>query len=474
MDDAPPPAPPPDPLERGRLTRETALAHLERASDLLSSGDFAEAGQIFSRVVGFDDPAITAAALLGLGEAHYRLNDEAAAVASWEAVLQLPETPSTYTAWRNVAAARVREGDLPGAIAAYREADKRAPSEDKAEIANRLGWLTKETGDARAAGRYFAKGRGDAPRVTLTLVIIAVTSIISLTTLLSPEASGLVDLLILDKAAVAAREYWRLWTVTLLHGDLLHLAFNMYALYLAGTIVERWYGSIRFGAVYLACAAAGSTASFVFGGDAPSVGASGAVFGLFGVLLAAGRLHHPVDPRSRGVVSQLLFLVVLNLVLGLSSGGSIDNAAHLGGLAAGLWLGALIPPTGVPTMSSLWHKPGESRAAVGRATAPVYVFALGIAAVGVAVVAGVAVGTDQRSGVGVVAAAPVIADLTPLGLASVAISGAATGSRRRRPRAVAARLPRRPLRRTGSSDPRRSVPSAPIAAIGRGPTRGPG
>ena len=59
----------------------------------------------------------------------------------------------------------------------------------------------------------------------------------------------------------------------------------MYALYLAGTIVERWYGSLRFLLFYLACAAAGSVASFVFGGDVPSVGASGAIFGLFGVLL---------------------------------------------------------------------------------------------------------------------------------------------------------------------------------------------
>ncbi|MFL5669185.1 MAG: rhomboid family intramembrane serine protease, partial [Chloroflexota bacterium] len=458
MDDAPPPARPPDPSEPGRLTRDAAIALLQHAGDLLSSGDFAEAGQSFARVVGFDDAAITASALLGLGEAHYRLNDEAAALSSWQAVLQLPETPSTYTAWRNVAAARVREGDLRGAIDAYREADKRAPTEDKAEIANRLGWLTKETGDTRAAGRYFAKGRGDAPRVTLTLVIIALTSVVSLTTLLSPEASGLFDLFILDKAAVAAGEYWRLWTVTLLHADFLHLAFNMYALYLAGTIVERWYGSIRFGAIYLACAAAGSTASFVFGGDAPSVGASGAVFGLFGVLLAAGRLHHPVDPRSRGVVSQLLFLVVLNLVLGFSSGGSIDNAAHLGGLAAGLWLGALIPPTGVPTMSSLWHKPGESRAAVGRATAPVYVFALGIAAVGVAVVAGVAVGTDQRSGVGVMGAPAVIADMTGLALASVAISPTAAPRRLRPGRRVWAEVPRRPPRRRGSSDPRQGGP----------------
>jgi membrane associated rhomboid family serine protease len=475
MDDAPTPAPPPDRSEPGRLTREAALAHLQRGGDLLSSGDYAEAGQYFSRVVGFDDPAITAAALLGLGEAHYRLNDEAAALASWEAVLQLPETPSTYTAWRNVAAARVRDGDLSGAIAAYREADKRAPIEDKAEIANRLGWLTKETGDARAAGRYFAKGRGDGPRITATLVLIAVTSVISLTAMLSSEGKFLYDLLQLDKPAVAAGEYWRLWTVTLLHSpsDPLHLIFNMYALYLAGTIVERWYGAWRFLAFYLACAAAGSTGSFVFGGDVPSVGASGAIFGLFGVLLAAGRLHHPVDRQSRGVVSQLMALIVINIVFGFASGGSIDNAAHLGGLAAGLWLGALIPPTDVPTMSSLWHKPGETRAAVGRATAPAYVFALGIAVIGVAVVAGVAIGTEQRAGVAIMGAQPVDAGVMLLGFASVPISRAAE-IRRRRSRAARGGSQRQPPRRTGNNGPRRRRPSTPTVASGREPIRGPG
>ena len=96
--------------------------------------------------------------LLGLGEAHYRLNNEPAAVQTWQAVLQLPETPSTYPAWRNVAAARVRDGDLTGAIEAYREADKRAPREDKAEIANRLGWLTKETGDTRRLEAVLRQG----------------------------------------------------------------------------------------------------------------------------------------------------------------------------------------------------------------------------------------------------------------------------------------------------------------------------
>jgi rhomboid protease GluP len=373
---------------------------LERGGDLLDAGEFADAVAHFARVVGFDDPAITAAALLGLGEAHYRLNDEPAAIASWSAILELSETPSTYTAWRNLAAARVRDGDLNGAIEAYREADRRAPQEDKAEIANRLGWLAKETGNTRAAQRYFARGRGDAPRFTLTLLIVAVTTIVSLTAFFSSEGDLLYELLQLDKAAVADGEYWRLWSVTLLHGDFLHLAFNMYALYLAGSIVERWYGSIRFGLFYLACAAAGSTASFVFGSDVPSVGASGAIFGLFGVLLGAGWVHHPVDRQSRGIMSQLLVLVLINIAFGFASGSRIDNAAHLGGLAAGLWLGALIPPTGVPTLSSLWHRPGEPRVGAATSTAPWYVVVLGLGVVGIVVAAGLVVGTDARSSSG--------------------------------------------------------------------------
>ncbi len=320
----------------GRLSREAALSLLEQGRDLLAAGDFAEAAAHYGRVVGFDDPAITGAALLGLGEARYRLNDEPAALGTWSAILELPENPSTYAAWRNVAAARVRGGDLRGAIDAYREADRRAPEEDKAEIASRLGWLTKETGDTRAAGRYFARARGDGPPVTATLVVIAITSIVSLTAMFSADGEEIYRNLQLDKLAVANGEYWRLWTVTLLHGDLLHLAFNMYALFLMGTIVERWYGSVRFLAFYLATAAAGSTASFVFGGDIPSVGASGAVFGMLGVLVAAARLHHPVDRQARGIVSQLVVLIIINIVFGFASAGQIDNAAHLGGLAAGV------------------------------------------------------------------------------------------------------------------------------------------
>jgi rhomboid protease GluP len=395
MDDSRPLSMRPDPSREGRLSRPQAIALLERAQELLAAGDFADAARHFSRVVGTDDATITAAALLGLGEARYRLDDDAGALVDWQAVVKMPDTPSTYPAWRNIAAAHVRNRDLSAAMSAYREADRRAPPDDKAEIATRLGWLAKEVGDQKAARRYFARGRGDGLAIPLSRIILGITIIISLSALYSFEGDTLFRALWLDKPAVAEGEYWRLWTVTLLHGDLIHLGFNMYALFLAGPIVERWYGPIRFLVFYLVCAAAGSTASFAFGGDVPAVGASGAIFGLFGLLVAAGRIHQPVDRQSRAIVGQLGMIVVLNLILGFAWGGRIDNAAHVGGLVAGLWLGAVIPPLRVATLSSLWRKAGAAgmdRIASPPAALPIFA----ILAVISAVLMGLAYGTAIR------------------------------------------------------------------------------
>lgn len=380
------------------------MALLAGGDAMLESGDYQEAAVRFSRVVGFEDAALTAAALLGLGEARFRLGQDDAAVTSWKAVLQVGETPSSYAAWRNLAAASVRQGDLRGAIGAYREAERRAPPADRAEIANRLGWLTKEIGDESAARRYFARGRGDAPLLSVTTILIAATVIVSLSAILSVEGEFLYNVFQLDKPAVAAGEYWRLWTVTLLHGSpgptffvpsLAHLFFNMYALYLAGPIVERWYGGLRFLVFYLACAAGGSVASFVFGSDLPSVGASGAIFGLFGVLFAANRVHRPVDRQSRMLVRQIGMLVVVNILFGVAIPG-IDNAAHIGGLVTGLWLGAMLAPTRVETKDSLWQRARDT--ALGQlARVPWAIPTVALGTVVIVVVAGLIVGTPFRA-----------------------------------------------------------------------------
>lgn len=351
----------------GPLSTEQARELIARGAELLSAGEYEAALVHYRRVVGFNDPTLTAAALLGGAQSLYRMDDEAGALATWEAILELPETPSTYFAWREIAAARVRDGDLQGAIAAYREADRRAPAQDKPEIANRLGWLAKETGNVRASRRYFARGRGSVLPVA-TYAIVGITAAISLAAIFSTDGGLIFEALQLDKTLLAAGQLWRLVTVTLVHGGagadpffaLMHLGFNMYALYICGPVVEQIYGPTRMAAFYVVSAIGASVATFAFGTSDLVVGASGAIFGMFGVLFAASRLHLPMlDRRGRALVGQVGSLILINVLIGFSLG-FVDNVAHIGGLVTGFLLGVAIGPGKVPTLSSMWA-PGTNR-----------------------------------------------------------------------------------------------------------------
>ena len=341
---------------QGPLSAATARGLLDRARDHLESGEPAEALADYRRVFGHDDAAMTAEAWLGAGDALFRLDHEAEALSAWETVIRLPETPSTYRAWRQIAGARVRAGDLPGARDAYREADRRAPASDRAEIASRLGWLSKEMGQSGVASRYFARSRGTGGPLGLAQAILAVTVVVSLAAILQPDDS-LFQLLALIHGPIADGQLYRLLSVTLLHADYLHLFFNMYALFLIGPIVESIWGTRMFALFYVLTALAASTASFLFS-PGPAVGASGAIFGLVGVLLAGSRAHHPVlDQRARAIVPQLVPIILINLAIGFLAGGTIDNSAHIGGLVSGMWLGLVVPPGKVPTLRSMWSSP---------------------------------------------------------------------------------------------------------------------
>lgn len=126
-------------------------------------------------------------------------------------------------------------------------------------------------------------------------------------------------------------QYWRLIASAFLHAGILHIAFNMYGLYNLGPIVEGIYGSRKFLFVYLISALSGSIASFTFS-NAPSVGASGAIFGLFGALLYLGQKKPKIFSTSFGI--NILIVLALNIAFGFSNSG-IDNFAHLGGLFGG-------------------------------------------------------------------------------------------------------------------------------------------
>jgi membrane associated rhomboid family serine protease len=335
---------------------------LDQAREAAARGEYDIAANLFSRMVGNNDPLVHVTALLGLADARYRLDDEEGALQSWIVATQAPENPLTWQAWVALAGARVRQGDLVGAARAYREAEPRAPYEERAAIQSRLGWLNKEMGNTGTAQRYFGRARGGfSPFVSYA--IIGATAAVSLTTFFMPSGDLLIDLLALDKPAVIDGEYWRLLTVTLVHGGLLHLLMNMYALWIVGPLAEALYGHATFLAIYLITAVGGSVASYLFFAN-PSVGASGAVFGLFGLVFAATYFHKPALGRqARAMTSQIGVLIVINLIIGFGIGGfaRIDNAAHIGGLLSGAWLGFVISPRGAATLVSLWQRvPGTS------------------------------------------------------------------------------------------------------------------
>jgi rhomboid protease GluP len=146
-----------------------------------------------------------------------------------------------------------------------------------------------------------------------------------------------------DNSLIANGEVWRLLTSMFLHIGLMHLFFNSYALYIFGIEVERLYGNARFVVIYLLAGLWGSLISFAFGPNL-SAGASGAIFGLLGVMLAFFRRHRELfgDSGRRQVIN-LLGIAVFNLVLGFTVPG-IDNLAHLGGLVSGAILGWLLAP----------------------------------------------------------------------------------------------------------------------------------
>ncbi len=137
-------------------------------------------------------------------------------------------------------------------------------------------------------------------------------------------------------------QVWRLITPILLHGSLAHIAFNMYALLSLGPGLEQRFGPWRFLTLYLLSGFAGNVFSFLFT-QGLSVGASTSIFGLLaaeGVFLYQNRRFF--GEGARPFLGQAVFIVVINLLLGLTSGGRIDNWGHLGGLLGGAiftWFG---------------------------------------------------------------------------------------------------------------------------------------
>ena len=131
-------------------------------------------------------------------------------------------------------------------------------------------------------------------------------------------------------------EYWRLLTAGFLHDGLWHLVVNMFSLYFVGAALEPAIGRVNFLAIYFASLLAGSFGALLFSPGVPTLGASGAIFGIFGALIVVARYRGiPIWQSGLGVV------LLINLVFSFSFSG-ISVGAHLGGLIAGVIGGAAV------------------------------------------------------------------------------------------------------------------------------------
>ncbi len=184
----------------------------------------------------------------------------------------------------------------------------------------------------------------------VTYILIAINVLLYFIPILTGSYETIIDKFCIYGPYIRSGEIYRLFTGIFLHANIMHLAFNCYALYILGSQLESFMGKIKYLLIYLFSGIAGALFSMIFSGGAASIGASGAIFGLMGSLVYFG--YHYRVYLGNVIKSQIIPLIVLNLTIGFLSSG-IDNSAHIGGLIGGALITIAL---GVKYKSSTFEK----------------------------------------------------------------------------------------------------------------------
>lgn len=174
-------------------------------------------------------------------------------------------------------------------------------------------------------------------KIVATNVLIAINVFVFFITFILSggvlSGSALLKYGALNSVLVLNGEWWRLITAGFLHGGILHLLFNMYSLYLIGTQLENFAGKKKYLIIYFTSLIGASLMSSVITPNVISVGASGAIFGLMGALVYFGSQYRVYLGSIFN--NQIIPLIIINILFGFMVTG-VDNAAHVGGLIAGV------------------------------------------------------------------------------------------------------------------------------------------
>jgi membrane associated rhomboid family serine protease len=196
-----------------------------------------------------------------------------------------------------------------------------------------VGMRCPECANQRTKVHTMATTRSE-PRVTVAIIIVCVAAFLG-TNGFSGGSGTLWGDLLLFGPAVHDGDWWRLVTSGFLHAGPIHILFNMYLLWILGNMLEPTLGSSRFAALYFTALLAGACGALVVDPNSPTVGASGAVFGLMGAAA--------VELRSRGInpfKTDIGALIIFNLVLSFVIS-HISVGGHVGGLIGGVLVGVV-------------------------------------------------------------------------------------------------------------------------------------
>ena len=192
----------------------------------------------------------------------------------------------------------------------------------------------------------FERGMALLPRVSVLLVAIqAAIFVLEIARGALDSAPAIIALGAQEASATRGGDYWRLWSATWLHGSADHFIGNAIALYVTGMACEHAFRRLQFVFLYFVCGVAGSALSLAgLPPDTPAVGASGAIFGLMGAIVAMMVRHRKrLFVRDKRVGWVVLFWAGWTVLLGFMTP-FVDNLAHIGGFIAGAASGALLRP----------------------------------------------------------------------------------------------------------------------------------
>lgn len=203
----------------------------------------------------------------------------------------------------------------------------------------------KETGPP-ATGKWWElfiprKGFFVTPLLLIINILLFIAAVADGANAFSPSVEKLIEWGANVKYLTSGEhEWWRLFTCMFLHIGIIHLALNMYALLSIGLYIETFLGSARFAACYIATGLLASLTSLWWHDNVASAGASGAIFGMYGVFLALLTTNMIEKSVRNALLKSIVVFVVYNLAFGLAIG--VDNAAHIGGLVSGIVIGYIL------------------------------------------------------------------------------------------------------------------------------------